>query len=393
MTIVRRFDASPLRASKTPAGFLRGDARVTRVGVFTYRNADGSTRRELRHPDEVFKAASLASLALAPITLGHPTEAVTSSNARKYAIGAVGDQVRSDGRFVTAPFAIHDDAAIGSIESGRTRELSCGYNCDLDWTPGAFEGEQYDAVQRDIVYNHLAVLAQGRAGSEVRIDGTDAVRVDLDDARHDAGNTIRHDAHDTREGTNMKIKINGVDYEVADQVAQAFNAHSDALTAKLAIEAKRADEAQAKIDAATARADAADAKVKTLQEENAPAKVQAKIKARVDLVTRAQTVLGAATNLDEKTDDEIKRAVIVKVTPSAKLDDKSADYIAARFDHAMEAFDADHVDDAPAAVASKGAVREALARADASAADDDAASAYKKMIERNRNAWKPKATA
>ena len=51
-----RFDLAGLtgRAQRTPQGFLRAPAWVTRVGVFPYRRADGTVQRELRLPEEVF---------------------------------------------------------------------------------------------------------------------------------------------------------------------------------------------------------------------------------------------------------------------------------------------------------------------------------------------------
>jgi len=67
-----RFDAGTLK--RDAVGALRFDARLTRTGVFAYRMPDGSVRRELRHPDHVFKPDSLKSLALATLTLRHPQE-------------------------------------------------------------------------------------------------------------------------------------------------------------------------------------------------------------------------------------------------------------------------------------------------------------------------------
>ena len=58
-------------AETTPEGFLVARAAVTSVGVFTYRE-DGTTRRELRLPEEVFAQESLDSLKCKPLTLYHP---------------------------------------------------------------------------------------------------------------------------------------------------------------------------------------------------------------------------------------------------------------------------------------------------------------------------------
>lgn len=156
------------------------DANLTRIGVLLYRRADGTTVRELRHPDEVFNADSLASLGGAPVTDLHPIAEgglVTPSNVKALQCGHVGESVKADGKFVSATVIVQDAALIAAVESGERRELSPGYTCRVDATPGTWKGEAYDAIQRDIVYNHLAVGPRGwgRSGSEV------ALKMDMGD--------------------------------------------------------------------------------------------------------------------------------------------------------------------------------------------------------------------
>lgn len=73
--------------------------------------------------------------------------------------------------------AIKADIVIYNLDTS-ARELSCGYTLTLDETPGTTpEGEHYDAIQRNIRYNHLAVVPRARAGSLARlnIDGEQVV--------------------------------------------------------------------------------------------------------------------------------------------------------------------------------------------------------------------------
>lgn len=44
-----------------------------------------------------------------------------------------------------------------------------GYFCDYELTPGTFNGIHYDAVQRNIRGNHIALVEEGRMGSDVRV--------------------------------------------------------------------------------------------------------------------------------------------------------------------------------------------------------------------------------
>lgn len=170
----RRFDFAKVRSKpvRTPQGFLRVDANLTRVGVLVYKRADGTEIRELRLPEEVFKADSLLTLANAPITDLHPAEGmVTPENIRELSRGVVTEQIKADGDFVTAPVIVQDSGMIAMVESGKRREVSCGYLCQVEMTPGEWRGEKYDRIQRNIVYNHLAFGPVGwaRAGSEVAL--------------------------------------------------------------------------------------------------------------------------------------------------------------------------------------------------------------------------------
>ena len=82
-----RYDRAPLKATKTPEGFLHDSPVLSRVGVFEYRQPDGTIRREFRPPEEVFHADHLASLNLKPITDEHHGM-ITGANVRSKLIGS-----------------------------------------------------------------------------------------------------------------------------------------------------------------------------------------------------------------------------------------------------------------------------------------------------------------
>jgi hypothetical protein len=328
-----RYDRGEMRKpAKTAAGFLRADAFVTRTGVFAYRRDDGTIRRELRLPDEVFKADSLASLAMAPLTMGHPKEPVHAGNARKLSVGTIGEQVRPDGRYVAASLMVTDGEAVSAIEARRGLELSCGYHCDLEEAPGVHEGEPYDAIQRGIAYNHVALVERGRAGPDVciRLDSADAVMVDdAAPSRKDAPMTV-------------KLRLDGVDYDVSEQALQAVKVRLDRADAELAAEKARATEAARALEQEKARADAAQEAAQAAKAElakaQAPEALQAAVKARVALEQAARATLGAEAKLDGLDDLSVMKAVVIKVSPAAeaKLKDASPEYVRARYDQALE---------------------------------------------------------
>jgi len=177
MATVKRADRYEVRESKierVAGGGIRVPCRASRIGVLAYTLEDGSTRREYRPPEEVFAAESLATFRDAPVTVQHPAEGeVDPSTWESVSVGHVsGDGVPEEDRFVRVAVVVHDAETIAAVEGKEIVEVSSGYTAELDPTPGTSpDGEEYDAIQRGIRYNHLALLrpGQGRAGPEVRI--------------------------------------------------------------------------------------------------------------------------------------------------------------------------------------------------------------------------------
>ena len=310
-----RHDLAPLNHPRKLAnGSLVADALLTRIGIFSYINDDGSTRRELRLPEEVFSTDALASLAMLPVTVDHPPEEISPANAKQYTVGTVGENVKRDGDFVRAPLVIFDAAAIEAVNTGK-RQVSVGYHLDLDETPGEWRGERYDAVQRNIRGNHLAIVDQGRAGPAA------AIRID------------------TREIETMKIRISGTEFEVDEAVgkhiaeleSKAASLTTEAVALKTATDAadKQVKALEGERDQAKARADAA-------VEQADPAKLQAAIKARVGLETVARQHVAADLALDNLSDRQVREAVIKKHSPAVDLSKASDEYVSARFDAALE---------------------------------------------------------
>jgi hypothetical protein len=378
---VKRYDVGELKATKLDNGYLVADARITRVGVFDYMNPDGTRRRELRMPEEVFKADALASFHMMPLTNQHPPEALDAKNTRKYQVGTVGE-VRADGAFVSAKLLVTDEDAIAAAEKGR-RELSCGYSCDLEarggvtqGIAGVQDGLRYDAVQRNIRGNHVALVNRGRAGSEVsmRLDSTDAVMLQVEESKQEPPGDHR-----------MKtVKIDGVDFEVSEQAYQAFTkalAKSDADGESLI---RERDEAVEKLSKEKARADKAEedlAKEQKLRADSAsPATIAKIVRARVELVQTSEKILGEkhGLKLDEMSDDEVRKAVVLKVSPEAKAKVEAGDatYLAARFDAAVEGVKVETKEDGLAAVRS---IRPIPGREERK----DSGDARKAMLERN----------
>lgn len=331
MRVYRRDFAGPTRGvRKTPQGGVCVEAAVARTGVLEY--SDGTrTWHEYRPAEEVFAADSLATLRGATVTDEHPAKLVTPETFTAVSRGHACDDVRRDGEFVVVDLMVQDAALCQLVDAGERREVSCGYTCEVDPTPGVTpEGERYDAVQRSIRHNHVALLApgEGRSGPEVslRMDGA-AVQVRRDVA-----------AEESR-SMKKKIRLNGrvvhLDEGEDEQRAQGdvdamqkkADEASDALATAQGLQEKvtslLADIAMLQGQLTAAQS----AQAQPVTEESVPAEVaDALVSKRLALVTDARKVLGAEVKLDGLSADAIRRLVVEKALPEqkARLDARDA---------------------------------------------------------------------
>lgn len=154
-------------------GYLRIDGVVAHVGILEYMDDDGSVIREFVPEETLFDPASLQSLAGAPVTLQHPPVMVTPSNYKEYSQGSVNGMPKRDGDNLVASMLVIGNEALHAVEYDGVSELSPGYSVDLDETPGEWQGQKYDRVQRNRRYNHQAIVDAARGGSvcSLRFDG------------------------------------------------------------------------------------------------------------------------------------------------------------------------------------------------------------------------------
>ena len=324
---------------KTPEGFVRATVAVTSIGVFTYRNPDGTTRRELRLPEEVFKPESMSTLALKPMTLLHPTKDQTPESllnpdtVQELACGSVGQPYADSYRVFTSIMVTRADA-IESVLTGQTLGLSCGYTCDIEWTSGNWLGQDYDCIQRNIRYNHVALVPRPRAGDDATIR--------LDDAG--APGPVPSEYLTTEKEPNMdykKVNLDGVEYQAEAQVitaltkareqVAALNSQIDQLRTDAADSAKKVSTLEGERDSLKERLDQAEKDMKD--------KMASAFQAQIALMDKARAA-GCEVRAD-MSESELKAAVIVKKFPQAKLEGKDEAYINARFDAACEMIEQD----------------------------------------------------
>lgn len=361
---VRRFDRGGLsKPVRLDNGWLRIDGYVARPGILEYLREDGTTKREYRPPEEAFREDSLQSFALVPFTNDHPPEGfLTAANTGRYQVGTVGAAER-DGDKVRARIMVTDADTVTAIESGKV-ELSVGYTCDVDETPGiSHAGERYDSRQLNVTANHVALVKEGRAGPQfrLRVDSADAVMIaSKSDSESALSPAEKHPV--------KKIRIDGVEVELSETAADLVEKNQ--ATAAQALKAAQDSE-----QASKARADALETDLKKAQTAlaEAPAKFQATAAARFALETQAKSVLGSNMKLDGKADRDVKVEVLTKLDANIKLDGKADAYVDAAFDYQIGKWTAE---DPAAEVA-----RATQTRTDSTGGDDMFAAALARVAE------------
>ena len=156
-----------LDAIEASSGRFIGRATLAKEGIYTYVDGD-RTWREYVPMTTLTNAAWLDSLRLAPVTLNHPIRPLTRDNARQYAVGSIGETVVRLSDMIGSSITVWDGSAIDAAATTH-REISLGYECDLDPTPGTWRGQSYDAIQVSRRANHVALVDRGRHGPDVRV--------------------------------------------------------------------------------------------------------------------------------------------------------------------------------------------------------------------------------
>ncbi len=360
-----RYDkASPLsKPVRLPNGFVRAEGYLTRSGIFVYRDGQGNTVRELRPPEEVMHPEALASFALVPVTNDHPSELLTADNAKQYAVGSVSESVVPEGDKVRAVLMITDASAIEALDAGKSK-LSCGYTADVVQEAGVWQGQPYDAVQRNIRGNHVALVDAGRAGPacSIRMDAAAgaAQEIPMGDVMIELGGSQYSVPAEMAAELVKMLESKGLKPVMGDAKPAAA---AQAASAEMA--AVKAD-AQRKIDALQARLDGlqSEASAKALRE-----KIASEIREDI-AVTELAKRLDAQVSESDSTEVK-RRKIIAKIDPSIKLDGKSPEYVGGLL-YALVLAHGEHVAASP---------RAGTLRLDGKGGNEDPAEAARKEME------------
>lgn len=167
------------REYDTNGWFEVKDNPLSKKGIFQYSGRSISPECEpdriynvYRPAEELATEECINSFKLLPwidnhVMLGSEDEGLTPAEAKGIQ-GVIGEDVYFDGEYLKGNIKVFSEAMSNLIANGK-KELSCGYRCRYEYAPGIYNGEAYDYVQREIRGNHLALVEQGRMGSDVAV--------------------------------------------------------------------------------------------------------------------------------------------------------------------------------------------------------------------------------
>ena len=148
---------------------------ISKVGVFPYSGRSiGAENPEkiyyvYRPAEELGSEECIESFRLIPFVDEHHMLGDGAMPAEQKGVhGVIGEDVYFKDDTLYANIKVFSESLANLIEGGK-RELSCGYRCIYEFASGEANGIKYDAIQKSIRGNHLALVEEGRMGHEVAV--------------------------------------------------------------------------------------------------------------------------------------------------------------------------------------------------------------------------------
>lgn len=226
---------------------------ISKVGVFPYSGAQiGLTGADAERIVMVYRPAEeladpecIESFKLLPFVDEHAmlgSEDVGGMPAeRKGVHGMIGEDVYFDAPYLRGNLRIVSESLKSAIHNGKI-ELSPGYRCAYELTPGVFDGQKYDAIQRRIRGNHLALVEEGRTGPDVSVLDRMTFTIDAKELAAMADQEMK----DQDMGGDTLSRIKALIDELKPLIAQ--QAEAQALLSELGMSPKVEEAAEVEIE-------------------------------------------------------------------------------------------------------------------------------------------------
>lgn len=176
-------DKTTTRFRMTDQGYMVSEGvKLARVGPMEYLGSElGKERNKVYDvyvdEEQLFHPDTIASFENMPVTINHPDEMeVNARNWEELAKGHITNiRPSEDRQFLIGDAIVNSSKAITTIQDGMI-EVSCGYDADIEEINGKL-------TKVNIRGNHLAVVDEGRCGSDCKLNLNDGKPKKMSDKR------------------------------------------------------------------------------------------------------------------------------------------------------------------------------------------------------------------
>lgn len=159
-------------------GFMRCRARFMSTGVMEYAEHELGGLVDSGNPDKLYNIfvgqdtlsdpKAIRSLEGMPVIIGHEWAGPDAEYSQS---GSIAGTPKVNGPYLEGEIVITDPLAIEAIQAGELKDISAAYNAGYVFEGGSHDGQDFDGKQKELRYNHVALLppGSGRAGVDVRV--------------------------------------------------------------------------------------------------------------------------------------------------------------------------------------------------------------------------------
>lgn len=178
------FDRASVRQVDQDGHLHVADSAISKSNVCPYYGREIPDYEKLGlDADKIYKLyrdpkaleAAAASFHGKPLLIKHRAQMASDHDA-----GTVVGSIMNpywEAPYLRAELVVWPGEAIDAIESDRQKELSPGYRYRADMTPGVIDGVAFDGRMVDILGNHVAMVCEGRTGSDVVVGDSQLLEV------------------------------------------------------------------------------------------------------------------------------------------------------------------------------------------------------------------------
>lgn len=350
--MITRYDSATVSGiTKDPiTGYIHArNVPIARAGVFKYLKPDNSIRYEAKLPEDILSDSTVASANNKPITDDHPENDAgqrilvdkDNSTALMKGLTASNAHVNKADGTVRVDLTITDPELITKVDGGK-RQLSIGFQTQVVPKSGAYNGTEYDSVQKNITINHVAVVDVAREGPDISLDrsivGDSAEMIgDIDDFSKQKGQKPQMEFETVRIG-NEKIRVATDDadklikFDSDNSANQKKIADLDAQIKKLTEErdSLKSGNKQAETDKseAQAKADSLEKELQGYRDKFEGDGLDKVIDERMNLIDDVKSIVGDSFDPHGKSEKEMKIEAIKHVDgDSADIDGQDDAYV------------------------------------------------------------------